>query len=73
MNWLTWILIGFSGGLIVGVLIDRDTVNKYFNRIRKVKVKNSENVSDLITIDQLKEKLKQKKRAERRAKRRGRV
>ena len=74
MNWIISGLIGVIIGLILGVVIDRDTVNKYFNKIRKVKVKNSENVSDLITIDQLKEKLKtqkQKKRAERRARRKG--
>jgi hypothetical protein len=70
MTWLVWILAGFSGGIIVGVLIDRDTVNKYYNKIRKVKVKNSENVSDVVSIKQEIKESRKKLRSERRAQRR---
>lgn len=75
MTWLTWLLTGFSGGIIVGVLIDRDTVNKYYNKIRKVKTRGRGNIVD-VSIDDLKKELKltrkerrQKRRAERRSKR----
>ena len=70
MTWLVWLLAGFSAGIIVGVLIDRDTVNKYYNKIRKVKVKNSENVSDVVSIKQEIKEAKKKKRLLRRDKRR---
>ena len=72
---MAWYLVcGLGGmviGLILGVLIDRDTVNKYFNKIRKVKVKGNDNtVSDLVNID-LRE-LKKKQREEKRLLRRSR-
>ena len=61
MAWyLVAFLIGIIIGLIGGVLIDRDTVNKYYNKIRKVKVKGDDNtVTDLVTI---KKELRQRKR-----------
>ena len=72
MAW--YLVVGLGGmviGLILGVLIDRDTVNKYFNKIRKVKVKGDDNtVSDLVNID-LRE-LKKKQREEKRILRRSR-
>jgi len=72
---MAWYLVAGLGGmvigLILGVLIDRDTVNKYFNKIRKVKVKGNDNtVSDLVNID-LRE-LKKKQREEKRILRRSR-
>jgi len=72
---MAWYLVAGLGGmvigLILGVLIDRDTVNKYFNKIRKVKVKGDDNtVSDLVNID-LRE-LKKKQREEKRILRRSR-
>ena len=72
---MAWYLVAGLGGmvigLILGVLIDRDTVNKYFNKIRKVKVKGDDNtVSDLVNID-LRE-LKKKQREEKRLLRRSR-
>jgi len=72
MNWLIFLLSGIIIGIIVGVLIDRDTVNKYFNRIRKVKIKNSENVSDIITIKQELKQARKNKRLERRERRKAR-
>ena len=72
---MAWYLVAGLGGmvigLILGVLIDRDTVNKYFNKIRKVKVKGNDNtVSDLVNIDlrELKKKQREEKRLLRRSK-----
>jgi hypothetical protein len=45
MTWLVWLLTGVIIGFIGGVLIDRDTVNKYL--IRKIKVKGDGNVTDI--------------------------
>jgi len=72
---MAWYLVCGLGGMIIGfvlgVLIDRDTVNKYYNKIRKVKVKGDDNtVSDLVNID-LRE-LKKKQREEKRILRRSR-
>ena len=72
---MAWYLVAGLGGMIIGfvlgVLIDRDTVNKYYNKIRKVKVKGDDNtVSDLVNID-LRE-LKKKQREEKRILRRSR-
>lgn len=72
MNWLIWLLAGFSAGLIVGVLIDRDTVNNYMNKIRRVKFKGKgQIISDGIdmTVEELKENLKKTRKEERRKKR----
>ena len=73
MAWYGIFLLGVVAGLILGVLIDRDTVNKYYNKIRKVKIKNSQDVSDVVNIKtQIKEsrkKLRSERRAQRRAKR----
>ena len=41
MTWLIWLLVGFSAGVIVGVLIDRDTVYK---GIWKIKQRGRQNV-----------------------------
>ena len=67
MNWLIFLLTGIILGFIGGVIIDRDTVNKYYNKFRKVKVKNGSTAN--ITIDQLKGELKEKRREMRRSKR----
>ena len=75
---MAWYLVAFLGGMvigvIVGVLIDRDTVNKYYNKIRKVKVKGDDNtVSDLVNVDlgELRKKQRKEKRLLRRSKRSG--
>ena len=73
MAWYGFFLLGVVAGLILGVLIDRDTVNKYYNKIRRIKIKNSQDVSDVVNIKtQIKEsrkKLRSERRAQRRAKR----
>jgi len=74
MTWFVGMLIGIIIGLIGGVLIDRDTVNKYYNKIRKVKVKGDDNtVSDLVNVDlgELRKKQRKEKRLLRRSKRSG--
>ena len=71
MTWLIGMLIGVIVGLIGGVLIDRDTVNKYYNKIRKVKVKGDDNtVTDLVNVDlgELRKKQREEKRFLRRSK-----
>lgn len=70
MTWFTGMLIGIIIGLIGGVLIDRDTVNKYANKIRKVKIKNSQDISDVIDIKTEIKEAKKKKRQIRRENRR---
>ena len=70
---MAWYLVcGLAGlvvGLILGVLIDRDTVNKYYNKIRKVKVKGDDNVvTDLISKKEFREQRKKEKKAYREAK-----
>jgi len=62
MAWYGFLLLGIIIGLVGGVLIDRDTVNKYYNKIRKVKIKNSQDVSDVVTIKQELKEAKKKKR-----------
>ena len=70
---MTWFLLGVIVGIIIGVLIDRDTVYKYANKIRKVKIKKSHDISDVIDINQKiddislsRKELKQRKRQIRR-------
>ncbi len=62
MAWYGFYLLGVITGLVGGVLIDRDTVNKYANKIRKVKIKNSHDISDVIDIKTEIKEAKQKKR-----------
>ena len=47
-------------GFFLGVLVDRDTTIRYI--VRKIKIKNSENVSDVVTIDDLKKEIKETRR-----------
>ena len=67
MAW--YLVVGLGGiivGLIGGVLIDRDTVNKYYNKIRKVKVKGDDNtVTDLVDVTIKKESRKSKRQIRR--------
>ena len=67
MAW--YLVVGLAGiiaGLICGVLIDRDTVNKYYNKIRKVKVKGDDNtVTDLVDVTIKKESRKNKRQIRR--------
>ena len=67
MAW--YLVVGLGGviiGLILGVLIDRDTVNKYYNKIRKVKVKGDDNtVTDLLDVTIKKESRKNKRQIRR--------
>jgi len=63
---MTWFLLGVIAGIIIGVLIDRDTVYKTVQKIAKIKVKKSSNVSDLIDIAPTKKELRQRKREIRR-------
>ena len=67
MAW--YLVVGLGGiiiGLIGGVLIDRDTVNKYYNKIRKVKVKGDDNtVTDLVDVTITKESRKRKRQIRR--------
>ena len=65
MNWLIWYLAGTITGLIGGVLIDKDTVIKYI--VRKIKIKKSPGVSDVVDIE-IKD-LREKKRELRRERR----
>ena len=66
MTWLIGMLIGIIIGLIGGVLIDRDTVNKYYNKIRKVKVKGDDNtVTDLVDVTIKKESRKSRRQIRR--------
>ena len=66
MTWLIGMLIGIIIGLIGGVLIDRDTVNKYYNKIRKVKVKGDDNtVTDLVDVAITKESRKTRRQIRR--------
>ena len=59
-------LVGIIVGLIGGVLIDRDTVNKYYNKIRKVKVKGDDNtVTDLVDVNIKKESRKSRRQIRR--------
>ena len=72
MTWFIGMLIGIIIGLIGGVLIDRDTVNKYYNKIRKVKVKGDGNtVTDLISSKELREKQKEERQLLRQSKKPG--
>ena len=67
MAW--YLVVGLAGvivGLIGGVLIDRDTVNKYYNKIRKVKVKGDDNtVTDLVDVTIKKESRKSRRQIRR--------
>ena len=67
MAW--YLVVGLGGiiiGLIGGVLIDRDTVNKYYNKIRKVKVKGDDNtVTDLVDVNIKKESRKSRRQIRR--------
>jgi cell division septal protein FtsQ len=60
MNWFTGILIGIIVGFVGGVVIDRDTVNKYL--IRKIKVKGDGNVTDIDLKDLRKNQREERKR-----------
>jgi len=66
--WLFLITLGFSGGIITGVVVDIDTV--YETTVKKIKQKNSS--GDLIVDVEVEEVEKSKKeiREERRNKRR---
>lgn len=69
---MAWYLVAFLGGMVIGVIIgvwvDKDIVNKYYNKIRKVKVKGDDNtVTDLINV---KKEIKQRRRDIRRENRR---
>ena len=67
MAW--YLVVGLGGiiiGLIGGVLVDRDTVNKYYNKIRKVKVKGDDNtVTDLVDVTIKKESRKSRRQIRR--------
>ena len=63
---MTWYLLGVITGIIICVLIDRDTVYKTVQKFAKIKVKKSSNVSDLIDIAPTKKELRQRKRQIRR-------
>ena len=67
MAW--YLVVGLGGiiiGLIGGVLLDRDTVNKYYNKIRKVKVKGDDNtVTDLLDVNIKKESRKSRRQIRR--------
>ena len=67
MAW--YLVVGLAGiiiGLIGGVLIDRDTVNKYYNKVRKVKVKGDDNtVTDLVDVTITKESRKSRRQIRR--------
>ena len=66
MTFLLGMLTGIIIGLIGGVLIDRDTVNKYYNKIRKVKVKGDDNtVTDLVDVNIKKESRKSRRQIRR--------
>ena len=66
MSWYGFFLLGIIIGIITGVLIDRDTINKYANKIRKIKIKDSRNISDVIDIKtQIKEARKKKRQIRR--------
>ncbi len=49
---MIWYLLGVITGIIIGVLIDRDTVYKTVQKFAKIKVKKSSNISDLIDANQ---------------------
>ena len=66
---MTWYLLGVITGIIIGVLIDRDTVYKTVQKFAKIKVKKSSNISDIIDASQKlddislsKKELRQRKR-----------
>jgi len=63
---MTWFLIGVIAGIIIGVLIDRDTVYRTVQKIARIKVKNSSNVSDLVDIAAPKKEQRQRNRQIRR-------
>ncbi len=48
---MIWFLLGVITGIIIGVLIDRDTVYKTVQKFGKMKVKKSSNVYDMMDID----------------------
>ena len=48
---MTWFLLGVITGIIIGVLIDRDTVYKTVQKFAKIKIKKSSNISDLIDVN----------------------
>jgi hypothetical protein len=66
MWYLVCILSGIIIGLIGGVLIDKDVVVRYI--VRKIKIKNSRDISDVVVIESIDKKieeLKKKKKEER--------
>ena len=67
--WLFLIFVGFSGGIVVGVIVDVDEV--YHTTVKKIKQKNSsgEIVIDVEVGDEP-EKTKKELREEKRKKRR---
>ena len=63
---MTWFLLGLSLGIVIGVLIDRDTVYRTVQKFGKIKVKKSSNISDLLDVSATKKELRQRKRQIRR-------
>ncbi len=70
---MIWYLLGVITGIIIGVLIDRDTVYKTVQKFAKIKVKKSSNITDIIDASQKlddislsKKELRQRKRQKRR-------
>ena len=63
---MTWFLLGVITGIIIGVLIDRDTVYKTVQKFGRIKIKKSGDITDLIDIAPTKKELRQRKREMRR-------
>ena len=63
---MTWFLLGVITGIIIGVLIDRDTVYKTVQKFGRIKIKKSGDITDLIDIAPTKKELRQRKREIRR-------
>ena len=59
---MTWFLLGVIAGIIIGVLIDRDTVYRTVQKFGKIKIKKSGDVTDLIDITPTKKELRQRER-----------
>lgn len=48
---MIWYLLGVITGIIIGVLIDRDTVYKTVQKFGKMKIKKSSSIYDMMDID----------------------
>ena len=59
-------LLGVITGIIIGVLIDRDTVYRTVQKFGRIKIKKSSDITDLIDIVPTKKELRQRKREIRR-------